>query len=111
MPVATAIAAWCTTPTAAPPPCGTRLKNVRSPMPTARATSISSLVSRVNVVMPSTSEGFRPASSSAAFTASAASWSSERPEFLENSVCPMPTIATLSRMLALMLEPCGAGRR
>ena len=55
-------------------------------MPTVRASSISSLESSVKVVMPSTSLGVRPASSSAAFTASDASWTSERPEFLENSV-------------------------
>src|SRR5262245_43320157 len=70
-----------------------RLKKVRSPMPTARAASISSVVSSVKVVMPSTSDGFSPASASAALIASAVSWSSERPEFFENSVWPMPTIA------------------
>jgi hypothetical protein len=59
-PVATAIAAWWTMPIAAPPPWGTRLKNARAPMPTARATSISSLVSSVKVVMPSTSAGRNP---------------------------------------------------
>lgn len=54
---------------------------------------ISGLVSMVNVTIPSTSPGVSPASSSAARTASAASRSSLRPESLENSVAPMPTIA------------------
>src|SRR6476646_1293755 len=43
--------------------------------------------------MPSTSAGVRPASSSASSTASAASRSSLRPEFLEKSVAPMPAMA------------------
>src|SRR6516165_5629651 len=51
-PVATAIAACTTVPAAAPPPCGTREKKLRSPMPTLRATSISSLASMVKVTMP-----------------------------------------------------------
>ena len=93
MPVATAIAACSTVPAAAPPPWGTRLKNVRSPMPTFRATSISSLESIVKVTMPSTSLGRSPASSIAALTASQASWSSVRPDSFENSVWPMPAIA------------------
>jgi hypothetical protein len=70
--VATAIAACTTVPAAAPPPCGTRVKKVRSPMPTLRATSISSFASMLNVTMPSTSEGESPASRSAALTASQA---------------------------------------
>ena len=41
-----------------------------------------------------------PASSSAASTASAARRSSLRPESLENSVAPMPTIATCRRRRA-----------
>ena len=45
------------------------------------------------VTRPFTSAGRRPASSRAARTASAASLSSLRPEFLENSVAPMPAIA------------------
>ena len=65
-------------------------------MPTERATSISSLVSMVKVHIPSTSAGVSPASSIAAFTASLASCSSERPEFFENSVCPIPTMAASS---------------
>lgn len=54
---------------------------------------ISGLVSIVNVTMPSTSAGESPASSSASPTASTASFSSLRPESLENSVAPIPTIA------------------
>ena len=65
-------------------------------MPAARATAISVLESIVNVARPSTSAGVRPASSSASSTASAASRSSLRPEFLEKSVAPMPTIAALA---------------
>ena len=72
-----------------------REKNFSSPMPAARATATSVLVSMVNVTRPSTSAGVRPASSSAASTASAASRSSLRPEFLEKSVAPMPTMAAL----------------
>jgi hypothetical protein len=47
----------------------------------------------MNVEMPSTSDGRRPASASAAITASQASRSSLRPESFENSVAPMPAIA------------------
>ena len=94
-PVATAIAACTTVPAAAPPPWCTRVKKVRSPMPRLRAISISSLESIVNVTMPSTSPGCRPASSIAALTASQASWSSLRPDSFENSVCPIPAIAAL----------------
>ena len=54
---------------------------------------ISGLVSMVNVTMPSTSAGASPASSSAACTASTASFSSLRPESLENSVAPIPAMA------------------
>ena len=64
-------------------------------MPTLRATSISSFASTVNVTMPSTSLGVRPASSIAALTASQASCSSLRPDSLENSVWPIPTMARL----------------
>ena len=63
------------------------------PMPAARATATSVLVSIVNVVSPSTSDGLRPASSNASNTASAASRSSLRPESFEKSVAPMPTMA------------------
>ncbi len=62
-------------------------------MPTLRATWFSLLDSAVKVTMPSTSEGRRPASAIAAETASHASCSSLRPEALENSVAPIPTIA------------------
>ena len=64
-------------------------------MPSSRATAISDDVSMVNVVSPSTSAGVRPQSASACWTASTESWSSERPDSLENSVAPMPTIAAL----------------
>ena len=47
----------------------------------------------VNVVSPSTSSTDSPQSASAARTASTESWSSERPDSLENSVAPMPAIA------------------
>ena len=57
--------------------------------------SFSGLVSIVYVTRPSTRLVGRPASSHAAVHASMASWSSLRPEFLENSVAPMPTIAVL----------------
>ena len=63
---------------------------MRSLIPTARAISISSLVSMVKVVMPSISAGQRPASLIAAAVASQASCNSERPEFFENSVCADP---------------------
>ena len=55
--------------------------------------SFSGLVSIVNVDRPFTCCGSTPASSSAAAHASSASCSSLRPEFLENSVAPMPTMA------------------
>ena len=42
--------------------------------------------------------GAMPASSQAALMASEASCNSLRPEFQENSVSPMPTMAALSRM-------------
>ncbi len=66
-------------------------------MPSSRASAISELLSIVNVTSPSTSAGVRPASARAARVASAESWSSERPDSLENSVAPMPTIARLCR--------------
>ena len=66
-------------------------------MPRLRATSISSLESMVKVTRPSTSEGDRPASSSAARTASHASCSSLRPDSFENSVWPIPAIAARPR--------------
>src|ERR1700735_3147494 len=94
-PAATAMAACATVPAAAPPPCGTREKKFRSPMPTVRATAISSLESMVNVTMPSTSLGDSPASSSAALTDSHANCSSLRPDSLENSVWPIPAMAVV----------------
>ncbi|CDO90084.1 hypothetical protein BN973_04475 [Mycobacterium triplex] len=77
-------------------------------MPTLRAMSISSLESIVKVTMPSTSPGVRPASSSAALTASHANCSSLRPDSLENSVWPIPTIAQLPGS-ELMRPPRRAG--
>ena len=47
----------------------------------------------VKVTSPSTSAAASPASASADVIASTARRSSLRPEFLENSVAPMPTIA------------------
>ena len=73
-------------------------------MPTLRAISISSLESIVKVTMPSTSLGCSPASSSAALTASQASWSSLRPDSFENSVWPMPAIAALPA--SELMRPC-----
>ena len=49
----------------------------------------------VNVTRPSTSAGASPASASAASVASADSWSSDRPDSLENSVAPIPAMAAL----------------
>ena len=105
------MAACCTVAHAAPPPWWILEKNFRSPMPVARATATSVLESIVNVVMPSTSAGVRPASSSASSTASAASRSSLRPEFFEKSVAPMPTIAALpDRLAAHFSTPPSASR-
>ena len=94
-PVATAIAACWTVAHAAPPPWWIFEKNFSSPIPVARAMATSVLESIVNVTMPSTSAGVRPASSSASSTASDASRSSLRPEFFEKSVAPIPTMAAL----------------
>jgi hypothetical protein len=47
----------------------------------------------VNVVSPSMSATESPQSASAWRTASTESWSSERPDCLENSVAPIPTMA------------------
>src|SRR3982075_2850894 len=79
-------------------------------MPVARATATSVLESIVNVTMPSTSAGVRPASSSASSTASAASRSSLRPEFFEKSVAPMPTIAALPENSPVIRTPDGQRR-
>src|SRR5688500_5857511 len=62
-------------------------------IPRLRISASSSLPSAANVTMPSMSAGVSPASRMAASDASAASCSSLRPEFFENSVCPMPAIA------------------
>src|SRR5215470_18719042 len=70
-----------------------RVVKRRSRTPRQRQRPISSLLSSVKVIMPSTSDGAMPASSSAAFAHSAASWSSLRPESFENTVWPMPAIA------------------
>ena len=55
-------------------------------MPSARMRSSSPLESIVNVTIPSMSAGVSPASRIAARDASAASWSSLRPDSFENSV-------------------------
>src|SRR5205085_444274 len=94
-PDATAAAACSTVADAPPPPNGVRDAHRSLGMPTLRMSASSSLASAVNVTVPSMSVGWRPASSMAARAASEASWSSDRPEFLENSVWPMPTIAAL----------------
>src|SRR5258706_522279 len=67
-----------------------------SPIPSARASSISSVESIVNDDMPSICTGSTPQSAIAARSASQPSWSSERFEFFEYSVSPMPTIAASS---------------
>ena len=82
-----------------------RLKKRSSFIPSSRATAISEEVSIVNVVRPSTSAAVSPQSASACWTASTESWSSERPDSLENSVAPMPAIA------ALPVEPAHATTR
>src|SRR3546814_6990069 len=91
-----------TVPHAAPPPWLIRLKKRRSPSPSSRPRAISEEVSMVNVTMPSTSEGARPASASAALIASAESWSSERPDSLANSVAPMRSEEHTSELQSLM---------
>src|SRR3984957_6859274 len=92
-PEVTAAAAWWIVATEAAPPPGIRVVYARSRTPRQRDSPISSLPSIVKVIMPSTSAGLIPASSRAALEASAASCSSLRPEFLENSVCPIPAMA------------------
>ena len=76
-------------------------------MPVCRAISISGLFSALKHAKPSTSAGAIPASSSAATTASQARLSSLRPESLENSVAPMPTMAAWppSSLRRLMRHP------
>ncbi len=55
--------------------------------------------------MPSMSAGASPASAIAAFEALAASWSSLRLEFLENSVWPMPTTAVWFKGRLMAQDP------
>src|SRR5262249_32138985 len=50
----------------------------------------------LHLLMPSMSDGLRPASSRASLAASSAVTSSERPMFLENGSWPIPTTAALS---------------
>ena len=76
-----------------PPPWLTMLKNRSRGIPRLRATSISKLRSIENSDMPSTSDGSTPASAQAARQASTARRMGVRPESLENSVAPMPTMA------------------
>ena len=73
-------------------------------MPRERAISTSGFVSEEKVTIPETSLGWIPASSIAALTASTARRSSERPEFFENSVAPMPTIAVLPAKLCALIK-------
>src|ERR1700761_1722088 len=66
----------------------------------------------VKVIMPSTSDGWMPASSSAALEHSAASCSSLRPEALLNSVAPMPAMAAslnVRAILVFLIGLLGAG--
>src|ERR1700722_4835094 len=104
------MAACWTVAQAAPPPWWILEKNFMSPIPVARAMATSVLESIVNVTMPSTSPGVRPASSSASRTASAANRSSLRPEVLEKSVAPMPTIAALPESSPAIRTPDGQRR-
>src|SRR5438552_7259974 len=67
-----------------------------SPMPRLRATSTSMNGSSVNDERPSTSEGWIPASSSAALIARHAISSSVAGSDLANAVWPIPAIAVLS---------------
>ena len=91
------------------PPPTARPSHVISGMPSVSHSAISWLESPVKVTMPSMSPGVRPASRIAASDASAASWMTGRPESFENSVWPMPLIATRSHMhFGRAMEP---GRR
>jgi hypothetical protein len=67
-----------------------------------RATSISKFCSELKVTIPSTFEAATPASSNAASQASTASSIGVRPEFFENSVAPIPTIAVSEEKLVLI---------
>ena len=51
----------------------------------------------LHLLMPSMSDGSRPASARASVAASSAVTSSERPMFLEKGSWPMPTTAAWSR--------------
>ena len=66
-------------------------------MPSEFMMSVSSELSSDSLTSPSTSAGVKPQSSRAAAIASTARRSSLRPELRENSVCPIPTMAALSR--------------
>src|SRR5687767_7433773 len=93
--------------TAAAPPPGMRVVYARSFTPRQRDRCISSEPSSVNVIMPSTSDGSMPASSSAALLHSAASVSSERPEDFENSVWPMPAMAASRKLRGMTVAAMG----
>src|SRR4051794_15672594 len=67
-----------------------------SPMPRLRATSTSTNGSSVYDASPSTSDGWIPASSSAALIAWHAIASSESGSDLANAVCPIPAMAVRS---------------
>ena len=96
-PDATAADASCTVAHAPPPPPRVRAVKRSSGIPAQRITASSSFTSIAKVTAPSMSAGASPASAIAAAIASPASCSSLRPEFLENSVWPMPTIAVVAR--------------
>jgi hypothetical protein len=95
------MAAWPTVAHPAPPPYAIWLKNVMSPIPRLRATSTSMPSSRVNDESPSTSDGWMPASSSAALMARQASATSVPSRDLAKGVLPMPTIAVRSLIVVL----------
>jgi len=78
-------------------------------MPKLRAMSMSGLVSELNVTMPCTSSGAMEASSRAVATASTARRSSERPDSLENSVAPIPAMATRPAKVWLVIGSAAPG--
>src|SRR5271166_1001365 len=97
MPVATAIAPSRTVPTGPPPPPqGASAKKRSAGMPRLAARLTTSLLSMLYLVMPSMSDGLSPASAIALPIASTARLISLRPESLEYSVWPTPTIAAWS---------------
>src|SRR5437867_1621980 len=96
MPAAIAAAACPTTPHPPPPPYPTSPKKRRFGTPRLRAMTFSEVGWMLHFVMPSMSDGTRPASSSASLAASSAVTSSGRLMFLENGSWPMPTMAALS---------------